>query len=238
MKLTCIATGSSGNCYLLQADSGETLILDCGINIKEIKKGLDWDITSVVGCVVSHAHSDHSKSFKDLESMGILVFAPYIDLDRVEAGEKVMVAEKYGCFTIKAFQVPHNGTRNCGFLIYTDNQKFLYMTDYEYCPYSFNRTQINHMLIECNYINDMLNRDIPNFEHKVRGHAELETVKKFVETNNSDALQNAILCHLGLDSTDKDRIIAEIRKIAPQANVDVAEPGKSWILRKGDEPPF
>ena len=33
MKLKCIATGSSGNCYLLTSDSGETLILDCGIPI-------------------------------------------------------------------------------------------------------------------------------------------------------------------------------------------------------------
>lgn len=56
MKLTCLATGSSGNCYLLQADNGETLILDCGISIKEIKKGLDWDIRSVSGVIVSHAH--------------------------------------------------------------------------------------------------------------------------------------------------------------------------------------
>ena len=205
MHLKCLGSSSAGNCYLLTSDSGETLILDCGIPIKEIKKGLNWDITGVVGCVVSHAHNDHNK---------------------------------LGCFTIKAFQVPHNGTRNCGFLVYADEQKFLYMTDYEYCPYNFNRTQINHMLIECNYIKDMLDRNIPNFEHKVRGHAELETVKKFVEMNNSDALQSIILCHLGLDSTDKDRIIAEIQQAAPQANVDVAEQGKSWSLQNPNSCPF
>lgn len=56
MKLTCLATGSSGNCYLLQADSGETLILDCGIGIKEIKKGLSWDIRGIEGVIISHAH--------------------------------------------------------------------------------------------------------------------------------------------------------------------------------------
>lgn len=40
MKLKCIATGSTGNCYTLTSNSGETIILDCGIPIKEIKKGL------------------------------------------------------------------------------------------------------------------------------------------------------------------------------------------------------
>lgn len=51
MKLKCIATGSTGNCYLLTSDSGETLILDCGIPIKEIKKGLNWNIKDVVGVI-------------------------------------------------------------------------------------------------------------------------------------------------------------------------------------------
>lgn len=56
MKLKCIATGSTGNCYLLTSNSGETLILDCGISIKEIKKGLNWDIRGIKGVIISHAH--------------------------------------------------------------------------------------------------------------------------------------------------------------------------------------
>ena len=56
MKLKCIGTGSSGNCYLLISDNGETLILDCGIPIKEIKKGLDWNIRGIRGMIISHAH--------------------------------------------------------------------------------------------------------------------------------------------------------------------------------------
>ena len=56
MTLKCIGTGSSGNCYLLISDNGETLILDCGIPIKEIKKGLDWNIRGIRGMIISHAH--------------------------------------------------------------------------------------------------------------------------------------------------------------------------------------
>lgn len=56
MILKTVATGSSGNCHLLIADSGETLILDCGVPIKDIKKGLDWNIRSVSGVIVSHSH--------------------------------------------------------------------------------------------------------------------------------------------------------------------------------------
>lgn len=56
MKLKCIATGSTGNCYALTSNSGEALILDCGIPIKEIKKGLDWNIRGIKGVIISHTH--------------------------------------------------------------------------------------------------------------------------------------------------------------------------------------
>ena len=56
MILKTINTGSSGNCYILTSNSGETLILDCGMPIKEIKKGLDWNIRGIKGMIISHAH--------------------------------------------------------------------------------------------------------------------------------------------------------------------------------------
>ena len=56
MKLKCLGSSSAGNCYPLTSGSGETLILDCGIPIKEIKKGLDWNIRGIKGMIISHAH--------------------------------------------------------------------------------------------------------------------------------------------------------------------------------------
>ena len=55
LKLKCLGSGSSGNCYLLSTET-ETLILDCGIPVMEIKKGLDFDLRRVSGVVVTHSH--------------------------------------------------------------------------------------------------------------------------------------------------------------------------------------
>lgn len=181
---------------------------------------------------------DHSRSIKDLRNLGIRVWAPYEEMDSIEADGKVMLKDNLGCFKVTAFQVPHNGTRNCGFLISVEGQRFLYMTDLEYCPYSFKKQHINHMLIECNYIKDMVDTDLPNFAHKIKGHSELQTTKGIVKTNRSDDLANVILCHMGAGTCNKERIISEIQKIVPKANVDVAEVGKEFILRKADECPF
>lgn len=54
-SLKCVGSGSSGNCYILTCNN-EKLILDCGLPIKEIKKGLDWDIRGIRGMIISHAH--------------------------------------------------------------------------------------------------------------------------------------------------------------------------------------
>ena len=67
---------------------------------------------------------------------------------------------------------------------------------------------------------------------------ELETVKEFVLANESDALQNVILCHLSRDNSDAKECVTEVKKIDPLANVDYAAAGKEWILQNGKECPF
>lgn len=55
MVLKVLASSSKGNCYILES-SGKKLLLECGINIKDIKRGLNFDFREVVGCLVSHEH--------------------------------------------------------------------------------------------------------------------------------------------------------------------------------------
>ena len=56
MTLTCIGSGSSGNCYILKSNN-EKIILDCGLPIKVIKQGLDFDLGGIQGVLISHAHT-------------------------------------------------------------------------------------------------------------------------------------------------------------------------------------
>lgn len=56
MKLKCVSSGSQGNCYILTDSNGKSLILDCGVPIMEIKKGLNWNIRGISGVIISHSH--------------------------------------------------------------------------------------------------------------------------------------------------------------------------------------
>lgn len=56
MNVKCLGTGSKGNCYALTDKSGNILLLDCGIPLKEIKIGIDFQVSKIVGCLVTHSH--------------------------------------------------------------------------------------------------------------------------------------------------------------------------------------
>lgn len=205
MILKCLGSGSSGNCYLLSTET-ETLVLDCGLPIREIKKGLDWDISKVVGVLCSHVHTDHSKAVKDFENMGIKAWKPFSENNLTDC-------MKFGGFLVQCFPLPHNETPNFGFYINADGQKILYMTDYEYCKFNFKSLAVNHIICECNYQKELVERDLPNYEHKIRGHCSLETCKSFIESNKTNALRTVILCHMGAETTIAEECLEEVQKV-------------------------
>lgn len=242
MKLKCLSSGSSGNCYLLTADNSETLLLDAGLPIMDIKRGLNWNIKCVVGAVVSHPHKDHSLSVSDLEHMGIPVFKPYESLEPMEIG---FTGGKIMAFDLTTLDGKWTHTNadgsECpcyGFLItHPEMGKLLYITDTEFCKWRF--ADVNHILISCNYQKKYIDdENVAKRNHVFRGHMEIETVKDFVIANKTDSLQNVILCHLSRDNAVPSECVAEVKKIAPLANVDVAQGGKEWILSNGKECPF
>lgn len=242
MKLKCIATGSTGNCYTLTSNSGETLILDCGIPIKEIKKGLNWNIRNVVGCIVSHVHSDHSKSKQDFEQMGIPVFSPYRSLKPMIIGDYKLKIQTFDLTTVDGRWTHTNSDGSecpCyGFLItHPEMGRMLYITDTELIKWRFK--DINHILLGVNYDKDLIDRDnTGKANHVFRGHLSIDTACDFVKANHSDSLQNVIMCHLSSENADKDSFIEKMKNAVNGATVDVAEQDKSWVLRKGDECPF
>lgn len=227
---------------MLTSNSGETLILDCGIPIKEIKKGLNWNIRNVVGCIVSHVHSDHSKSVEDLEAMGIPILAPYL-------GDSCK-SMNMGGFTVKPFDLTtidgswtHTDANGepCqifGFLItHKEMGRMLYITDTNLIKWKFK--DINHILLGVNYDKDLIdNEDSAKVNHVYRGHMSIDTACDFVKANYSDSLQNVIMCHLSSENADSDSFIEKMKKVAKNANVDVAVAGKSWDLKNPSECPF
>lgn len=184
---------------------------------------------------------DHSKSLNDFKSMGIPVYAPYISQKPMAIGSGAFRIQSFDLTTVDGrwTHTDANG-EPCpifGFLItHKEMGRILYITDCEVVKWKFR--DINHILLGVNYDKDLVDTDNPKANHVFRGHLSIDTACDFVKANDSDSLQNVIMCHLSSENADKDSFIAKMKNSVNGANVDVAEQGKSWILRKGDECPF
>lgn len=139
---------------------------------------------------------------------------------------------------VRSFDVPHDDVPCVGYLIECPNgERLLYATDFQYIKYSFKKMRIHHALIESNYCKELVDTEAENRTHVLRGHAEMRTTLSIIE-DNKDSLQNVILCHLSAENADADKMVAEVQKIVPSANVDVARAGLVVSLRNMDECPF
>lgn len=247
MILKTIGSGSSGNCHFLTASNGETLILDCGVPISEIKKGLDWNIKNVVGCVVTHHHKDHSKSVEDLRKIGIKVATPYLASDEYSL---VRIYFDHTRFRVVTFELTTKNGKwthtnadgsecECyGYIIsHPEMGKLLYTTDTELVKWRFD--DLNHILLGVDYDKNMVDMSNPaKASHVLRGHMSIDTACKFVEANYSPDVQNVIMCHLSEENADEDKFTEQMEKVAKWSNVGVTEPYKEWELRNPNVAPF
>src|SRR5690625_3921287 len=74
IEIKTLASGSSGNAYHI-SDGQIELLIECGINFRDIQIALNFETSKIAGCLVSHEHKDHTKGVKDVLRAGIDVYA-------------------------------------------------------------------------------------------------------------------------------------------------------------------
>lgn len=233
--MRCCGSGSSGNSYALIADNGEILAIESGCKFLDFEKMIDWKISDVVGCIVSHEHGDHARYIKDFMKSGIPVYTAFETQTALETitGERTIAipprtARQIRSFSVTPFNVPHDTEIECyGYLIkHEEMGRLLFLTDLEYCKYNFSKLNIEHIMVEANYSMELVDRDEPNYEHRLRGHMSLDTALKFIQTNDNPALRNVVLIHLSDTSGDPALFLKRTKEtIEYGANVYVAEKG-------------
>ena len=224
MELKILGSESSGNLYLLTSDTGETLILEAGIRVQEVKQALDFDLSNVNGLIVSHLHQDHAKYAKDYAKAGIMVYSHESTLERTKVGYRGISIEHgklfhAGSFSIIPITVPHGGVQCFGFLIsHPESGKILFVTDAQFIPHRFNN--LTHILIEANYSDEANTTG-----HGIGAHMALDTTLKFIQANNPHNLRNVVLLHLSATNSNEKEFIRQVKSVAPHADVTVADKG-------------
>ena len=225
LSITAIASSSAGNMYIL--DNGKSrLVLEAGIPWRRMQQALNFDLSNVAGVFVSHGHGDHSKGVKDAAKAGLDIYCSAGTAQEIGAtGHRITHIRAGGLVTlgglgwhIMPFDVVHDCQEPLGFLIVTGAHKLVFMTDSSYCKYRFK--DITHMLVECNFSNSILERNVaagivdPSREKRlIESHFSLERLKEMLAKNDLSKLEGIWLCHLSSDNSDEVLFKREIQKL-------------------------
>ena len=242
MELKVIGTGSEGNCYLLK-DHESYLSLDAGAKYKDVQVGCDFKVGKIAGCLVTHAHKDHCQQIPKYKKAIIDCFSGADAIQPIARATGTLIFglkdrkwNPIAAWSVLPFEVPHENEPNYGYLIESPSgHKLMYLTDFEYCRYTFRRMHLNTILIACNHLDDITDRQDEiiekrgkaYFEHIVRGHSSLAVVKTCIEANKTEDLRNVILCHLSEENASADKMQRAIKKLVGKSvAVHVATKGK------------
>lgn len=220
MSIKVLASGSAGNCYLLETEK-EILILECGIRYKDILKGLNFDLSKVVGCLVSHEHKDHCKVVDEIMNASIDVYMSGGTKEGIDfkssATHRINIVKhgkryKIGGFDVVPFNVEHDVSEPLGFLLqHKELGRILFATDTYYLRNTF--INVDHILIECNYSEDIL-EEIPPYRARVlKSHMSLETLKETLMAWDLRKTKDITLIHISEGNGEPQRFKKEIEEL-------------------------
>lgn len=215
MRITPLASGSSGNCFLVQGRE-YSILIDAGLSAKQVSERLDLvgvDPASLSAILVSHGHSDHVKGVGVLSRKYKLPLymnggtwneiQRYVgkihSLELFQTGRVFQI----GCFRVHPFSVPHDSAEPVGFRISHGTARLGIATDLGSIT-SLVTTLLQDLqvvVLESNHDPKMLLDGPYPWELKQRvkgrlGHLSNEDSGKILQRIATDELQAVILAHL------------------------------------------
>lgn len=248
MQLQILGSSSKGNCYILQNEN-ESLIIECGVNISDIKKALNFSFAKVSGCLVTHEHGDHAKSINEVMLMGVDIYtsrgtirALGLDVNHhllhtIKAGEVAQV----GNFKVLPFKVNHDVVEPLGFIInHPETGNVLFITDTFYVSDTFKN--IHNIIIEANFSQEIIDEKVrkgssPDFLRNriFKSHMSLETCKKTLKANDLSKVHNIVLIHLSDSNSNAAQFQREIEGLTGK-KVFIADAG--IVIENFNKTPF
>ena len=197
MEIKPIASSSKGNAYLI-SDFQTTVLIECGIPLKELKRKTNFIVPNVIdACLISHEHGDHSKSLKDLLNAGVRCYALKEVFEAKEINNhhrakriKHLKQIDIGTFKIIPLDVP------CvGFLIYSvvTNEKLLFATDTYMIKYAFHG--LDYIMIEANYDIELVEEDTQR-KRLIQSHMSIDTTIQYLKSIDLNTVKKIYLMHL------------------------------------------
>lgn len=234
ISIKTLGSSSRGNCHFL-TDGVTPVLLDCGVQWRKIREGLQFKTSNLAGILVTHDHKDHCKGVEGAVKAGIEVYMSKGTAEMINCQNhriNIIKAKKQfrlGTWFVLPFDVKHDAAEPLGFLLANVNgKKILYATDSYYIKYMFNN--LTHLLLECNYSQEILNKNVergivPSQQKKrvIKSHMSLETALNFLKANDLSKVEEIHLIHLSNFNSDAALFKREVMALTGKP-VIVADP--------------
>lgn len=132
IKFALLASGSKGNCCVIK-NCETSIIVDCGSTKKYLMncfERLQYDYQSAGALFVTHTHSDHISQLKLFATVDTYCMST-LETDNFY---QVQPYDEICIDTLRVSVIPtsHDAPDSCGFVIESDSQKLVYVTDTGY----------------------------------------------------------------------------------------------------------
>ena len=201
MNIQTPYSGSTGNLTRI----GD-LLIDPGVPLRMIKQALNFRLSEISGCLVTHEHGDHSKGTRDLMRAGVDCYMGRETaaglglkghrLHTIRPKEQFRIGE----WTILPFPLVHD-VECLGFLMVKGEERVLFCTDTEYIPYRFQG--LTRILLGIDYDAEILKEntllgtvDPERAKRTLANHMSISTALNFFRANDMSRVREIWLLHI------------------------------------------
>lgn len=211
MDINVIASGSSGNAYLI-GDGRTRLLLDAGIPFRRIQIGCGFRTSTIDACLVTHRHGDHAAAIPKLIQRGIAVYSNADVAARYKGVQELTERKEHTIGTLRILPFAAEHDVPCyGYQVTSTEtgEKLVYITDSAYVRYTF--TGLTHIMIEANYAEDIMLGNVrddkipfPLAERVTQTHMSIDTLLELLRANDMTKVRQIYLLHLSDNNSDAE----------------------------------
>lgn len=228
IQFTLLASGSKGNCCII-SNGDAKIVIDCGTTKTYLKKcfqKLNVSLNDIDGLLITHSHSDHIAAlslFEDVKTYSVK-----------ELKENTHFVTPFERFYIKDFMIEvlplsHDSDDCVGFIIYTKNEKLVYITDTGYVREDVKGyiRNADYYIFESNHDLEMLLNTRRPLYIKQRilgdcGHLCNEDSARILSEVISEKTKEVVLAHISEEANTPELAVSVLKETLQRKAVDAS----------------
>lgn len=215
MRITCLASSSEGNSYIIESNKGTKILVELGLLYVNLRKKLLRNgvlLNDIAGCLVTHTHQDHSVGVPYVAKL-LNVFGgdelaksyPDLPIKVIKGWETFHIND----FTITPFEVEHD-VQAYGFIIQDPKESLLFINDTKYVKWDFQAFKFDYIMIESNYNDEIIIINDQRNQRTINSHMALSTTITTLKNLDLSKTKEIYLLHLSDGNANETLMLQKV----------------------------